>query len=114
MAGVPGNDWKDLVLEATTEVLKLGSSPMALLFQALLHFATKMAARETRCLLERLVYISSQDYPGTAVEVASWYLLRHLHAKNDQELMDTLLEHAKANGDQRWLEFHSLLTSSSS
>ncbi|KAM4615710.1 tetratricopeptide repeat protein 37 [Polymixia lowei] len=114
MAGVPGNDWKDLVLEATTEVLKLGSSPMALLFQALLHFVTKMAARETRRLLERLVYVSSQDYPGTVVQVASWYLLRHLHAKNDQELMDTLLEHAKANGDQRWLEFHSLLTSSSS
>ncbi|XP_071783567.2 superkiller complex protein 3 [Centroberyx gerrardi] len=114
MAGVPGNDWKDLVLEATTEVLKLGSSPMALLFQALLHFATKMAARETRRLLERLVYVSSQDFPVTVVQVASWYLLRHLHAKNDQELMDVLLEHAKTNGDQRLLELHSLLTSSSS
>ncbi|MEQ2267226.1 hypothetical protein XENORESO_003265 [Xenotaenia resolanae] len=45
MAGVPGNDWKDLVMEATTEVLKLGSSPLALLFQALLQYVTKMAAR---------------------------------------------------------------------
>lgn len=42
--------------------------------------------RETRRLLERLVY--SQDFPVTVVQVASWYLLRHLHAKNDQELMN--------------------------
>lgn len=41
--------------------------------------------RETRRLLERLVYI--QDIPATVVQVASWYLLRHLHAKNDEELM---------------------------
>uniref|UniRef100_A0A8C9Y6E9 SKI3 subunit of superkiller complex n=1 Tax=Sander lucioperca TaxID=283035 RepID=A0A8C9Y6E9_SANLU len=79
-------DWTDMILEATTEVLKLGSSPMALLFQALLQYVTKMAARETRRLLERLVY--SQDFPVTVVQVASWYLLRHLHAKNDQELMN--------------------------
>uniref|UniRef100_A0A3Q1AHS8 Tetratricopeptide repeat domain 37 n=1 Tax=Amphiprion ocellaris TaxID=80972 RepID=A0A3Q1AHS8_AMPOC len=45
MAGVPGNEWQDLVLEATTEVLKLDSSPVALLFQALLQYVTKMAAR---------------------------------------------------------------------
>lgn len=45
MAGIPGNDWKDLVTEATTEVLKLSSSPMALLFQALLQYVTKMGAR---------------------------------------------------------------------
>ncbi|XP_056138485.1 tetratricopeptide repeat protein 37 isoform X2 [Lampris incognitus] len=114
MAGVPGNDWKNLVVEASTEALKLGSSPMALLFQALLQFATKMGARETRRLLERLVYFSTRENPVTAVQVASWYLLRHLHAKNDEELMDSLLEHAKANGDQRLLEFHSLLISSSS
>lgn len=44
-AGVAGNDWTDMVQEATTEVLKLGSSPMALLFRALLQFATKMASR---------------------------------------------------------------------
>lgn len=43
--GVQGNEWTDLILEATTEVLKLGSAPVALLFQALLQFATKMAAR---------------------------------------------------------------------
>lgn len=44
-AGIPGNDWKDLVIEATTEVLKLSSSPMALLFQALLQYVTKTGAR---------------------------------------------------------------------
>uniref|UniRef100_A0A4W6G997 SKI3 subunit of superkiller complex n=1 Tax=Lates calcarifer TaxID=8187 RepID=A0A4W6G997_LATCA len=108
------NDWKDLVLEATTEVLKLGSFPMALLFQALLQYVTKMAARETRRLLERLVYVSSQDFPVTVVQVASWYLLRHLHAKNDDELINVLLERAKMNRDQRLLKFHSLLASSSS
>lgn len=43
-AEIPGN-WKDLVQEATTEVLKLGPSPMALLFQALLQYITKMPAR---------------------------------------------------------------------
>ncbi|KAM7416515.1 hypothetical protein PAMA_018530 [Pampus argenteus] len=113
MAGVPGNDWKDLVLEATTEVLKLGSSPMALLFQALLQYVNKMGARDTRRLLEKLVYVPSQDFPVTVVQVASWYLLRHLHAKNDQELMNVLLERAKMYGDQRLLEFHALLVSSS-
>lgn len=43
--------------------------------------------RETRRLLERLVYVSSHDFPVTVVHVASWYLLRHLHSKNDQELI---------------------------
>ncbi|KAM9392610.1 superkiller complex protein 3 [Pholidichthys leucotaenia] len=111
MAGLPGNDWKDLVLEATTEVLKLDPSPVALLLQALLQYVTKMAARETRRLLERLVYVSSQDFPVTVVEVASWYLLRHLHAKNDEELLNVLLQHAKKNGNQRLLAFHSKLSS---
>ncbi|XP_036955110.1 tetratricopeptide repeat protein 37 isoform X3 [Acanthopagrus latus] len=114
MAGVPRKDWTDLILEATTEVLKLGSSPMALLFQALLQYLTKMAARETRRLLERLVYVPSQEFPVTVVQVASWYLLRHLHAKNDQELMNVLLQHAKMNGDHRLLNFYSLVASSSS
>uniref|UniRef100_A0A672JP63 Tetratricopeptide repeat domain 37 n=1 Tax=Salarias fasciatus TaxID=181472 RepID=A0A672JP63_SALFA len=113
MAGVPGNDWTSLVQEATTEVLKLGSSPVALLFQALLQYVTKMAARETRRSLEKLVYARSPDFPGTVAQVASWYLLRHLHAKNDEELLNVLLQHAKMNGDQRLLEFHSLLASSS-
>lgn len=44
-AGLPGKDWTDLIMEATTEVLKLGSSPMALLFQALLQYVIKMGAR---------------------------------------------------------------------
>jgi len=42
--------------------------------------------RETRRLLERLVY--AQDYPVTVEQVSSWYLLRHLHAKNDEELIN--------------------------
>uniref|UniRef100_A0A8C5IAR0 Tetratricopeptide repeat domain 37 n=1 Tax=Gouania willdenowi TaxID=441366 RepID=A0A8C5IAR0_GOUWI len=113
MVGLPGNNWTDLVLEATTEVLKLGSSPVALLFQALLHYLTKMTARETRRMLERLVYVSSHDYPETVVQVASWYLLRHLHTKNDEELINVLLQHAKKNGNQRLLEFHLLLSASS-
>ncbi|XP_057688617.1 tetratricopeptide repeat protein 37 isoform X2 [Corythoichthys intestinalis] len=113
MAGVPGNDWKDLVLQATTEALKLGSSPVALLFQALLQFATKMAARETRRLLEKLVYVPSRELPVTVVHVASWYLLRHLHFKNDQELIHVLMEHAERNGDHRLKDFHSQLDSSS-
>ncbi|KAK0142986.1 Tetratricopeptide repeat protein 37 [Merluccius polli] len=89
MAGVHGNEWNELVLEATTEALKLASSSMALLFQALLQFATKMAARETRRLLERLAYPPClEEQASTVVQVARWYLLKHLHAKNDQELMD--------------------------
>ncbi|KAM4576471.1 tetratricopeptide repeat protein 37 [Odontesthes bonariensis] len=113
MAGVPGNDWRDLVMEATTEVLKLGSSPIALLFQAMLQYVTKMTSRDTRRFLERLVFVPSQDFPMSVVQVASWYLLRHLHAKNDPELINVLLQHAKVNEDQRLLEFHSRLASSS-
>ncbi|KAM3611589.1 uncharacterized protein V6R79_020889 [Siganus canaliculatus] len=114
MASVPGNDWKDLILEATTEVLKLGLSPVALLFQALLQYVNKMAARETRRLLERLVYTPYQDFPVTVAQVASWYLLRHLRAKNDEELINVLVEHAKLNKDQRLLDFHSRLALPSS
>ncbi|XP_058492628.1 superkiller complex protein 3 [Solea solea] len=114
MAKVPGDEWKDLVVEATTEVLKLDSSPVALLVQALLQYVTKMAARETRRLLERLVYGTSPDFPMTVVQVAGWYLLRHLHAKNDEELINVLLQHAKKKGDQRLLEFHSVLASAAS
>lgn len=44
-AGVPGDEWTSMLLEATTEVLKMASSPVALLFQALLQYVTKMAAR---------------------------------------------------------------------
>ncbi|XP_049619613.1 tetratricopeptide repeat protein 37 [Syngnathus scovelli] len=111
MADVPGNDWKDLVLQATTEALKLSSSPAALLFQALLQFVTKMAARETRRLLEKLVYGPVQEFSATVPQVASWYLLRHLHFKNDDQLINVLLERAKMNGDHRLLDFHSQLIS---
>lgn len=44
-AGVPGSEWTSMLLEATTEVLKMASSPVALLLQALLQYVTKMAAR---------------------------------------------------------------------
>lgn len=52
-----------------------------------MHFVYVLC-RETRRLLERSVYVSSDDFPVTVVQVASWYLLRHLHAKNDQELLN--------------------------
>lgn len=44
--------------------------------------------RETRRSLERLTSVSSQDFPVTVVLVARWYLLRHLHAKGDDELIN--------------------------
>lgn len=106
MAKAAGGDWRSLVLEATTEALKLGPSPVALLFQALLQFTTKMEARETRRLLERLVYYPSPNQSASVTCVARWYLLRHLHAKDDLELMDKLVEQASAAGDSRLLEFH--------
>lgn len=42
--------------------------------------------RETRRMLERVVYQSG--FPETVVSVARWYLLRHLYAKDDYELID--------------------------
>lgn len=42
--------------------------------------------RETRRLLERVVY--QPGYPKSIVSTARWYLLRHLYAKNDYELID--------------------------
>uniref|UniRef100_A0A669DY42 SKI3 subunit of superkiller complex n=1 Tax=Oreochromis niloticus TaxID=8128 RepID=A0A669DY42_ORENI len=69
------NDWKDLVLEATTEVLKLDSSPVALLFQALLQFVTKMAARSVQLLMLSLfTYIE--------VQVAVLLVSPHSHAND--------------------------------
>lgn len=53
----------------------------------ILLFMSHVFYRETRRLLERLVYVPCQDLPATVVQVASWYLLRHLHGKNDEELM---------------------------
>ncbi|XP_066567919.1 superkiller complex protein 3 [Amia ocellicauda] len=99
MANVSNNEWKDLVKEATSEALKLAFSPLALLIQALLQFSIKMGARETRRLLEKVVYTTG--FPESITSVARWYLLRHLHSKNDQELIDTLMDHARAAGDSR-------------
>ncbi|XP_063051126.1 superkiller complex protein 3 [Engraulis encrasicolus] len=109
MASVPGGEWKSLVQEATAEALKLGPSPVALLIQALLQFNVKIGARDTRRLLERLVYYASFEQPETVTSVARWYLLRHLHAKDDLELMDKLVEEAAAAGDSRLLQFHKQL-----
>ncbi len=44
--------------------------------------------RETRRLLERIVYASASGGSETIASVARWYLLRHLHAKDDLELID--------------------------
>uniref|UniRef100_A0A3B3SLZ1 SKI3 subunit of superkiller complex n=1 Tax=Paramormyrops kingsleyae TaxID=1676925 RepID=A0A3B3SLZ1_9TELE len=109
MACEPSAEWKDLVLEATSEALKLGPCPVALLIQALLQFSLKMGARETRRQLERIVYTPVPGQPETVVSVARWYLLRHYHAKNDLEPIDTLMNHAKASGDCRLLELQKRL-----
>uniref|UniRef100_A0A8C1WLQ7 Tetratricopeptide repeat domain 37 n=1 Tax=Cyprinus carpio TaxID=7962 RepID=A0A8C1WLQ7_CYPCA len=99
----------DLVLEASAEVLKMGSSPVALLFQALLQFSMKMGARETRRLLEKIVYASASGSSETIVSVARWYLLRHLHSKDDLELIDV----SNSEGDSRLVDFHRRLYPSS-
>uniref|UniRef100_A0A8C2J9Z5 Tetratricopeptide repeat domain 37 n=1 Tax=Cyprinus carpio TaxID=7962 RepID=A0A8C2J9Z5_CYPCA len=109
MAGVCVSEWKDLVLEASAEVLKMGSSPVALLFQALLQFSMKMGARETRRLLEKIVYASASGSSETIVSVARWYLLRHLHSKDDLELIDV----SNSEGDSRLVDFHRRLYPSS-
>ncbi|XP_066510637.1 tetratricopeptide repeat protein 37-like [Hoplias malabaricus] len=109
MAGVGGGEWKDLVRDACSEVLKLGPSPPALLFQALLQFSIKMSARETRRFLEKIVYGPCSGEAKTVASVARWYLLRHLHAKDDLQLIDTLILEAEAAGDSRLLEFHKRL-----
>ncbi|KFU86741.1 Tetratricopeptide repeat protein 37, partial [Chaetura pelagica] len=86
MANVSNEHWPSLVREATTEALKLSSCPVAALLQALLQYHHKMGARETRRMLERVVY--QPGNPETVVSVARWYLLQHLHAKDDHELID--------------------------
>uniref|UniRef100_A0A8C4TUQ0 Tetratricopeptide repeat domain 37 n=1 Tax=Falco tinnunculus TaxID=100819 RepID=A0A8C4TUQ0_FALTI len=86
MADVSNEHWPSLVQEATTEALKLSSSPLAALLQALLQCNRKMGARETRRMLERVVY--QPGNPETIVSVARWYLLQHLYAKDDYELID--------------------------
>ncbi|XP_065512362.1 superkiller complex protein 3 isoform X2 [Caloenas nicobarica] len=110
MANVSNDHWPSLVHEATTEALKLTPCPLATLLQALLQYNRKMGARETRRMLERVVY--QPGNPETIVSVARWYLLRHLHAKDDYELIDVLIENAKANGDVRVLELNEKLSSS--
>ncbi|KAM9446217.1 superkiller complex protein 3 [Clarias gariepinus] len=109
MVGVGGAEWSSLVREACTEVLKLGPCPVASLFQALLQFSIKMGARDTRRLLEKIVYGSGSREMKTVTAVARWYLLRHLHAKDDLQLIDTLMMEAEAAGDFRLLEFHKQL-----
>lgn len=109
MANVSSDHWPSLVQEATAEALKLCFCPLAVLLQALLQFKRKMGARETRRLLERVVY--QPGYPKSIVSTARWYLLRHLHAKNDYELIDVLVNNAKTHGDARALELNQKLSS---
>lgn len=109
MANVSGDHWSSLLQEATSEALKICFCPLAVFLQALLQFNRKMGARETRRLLERVVYQSG--YPNSIVSTARWYLLRHLYAKNDHELIDVLVKNAEANGDKRTLELNEKLSS---
>lgn len=108
MANVPGDHWSSLVQEATSEALKVCFSPLAVFLQALLQFNRKMGARETRRLLERVVYQSG--YPSSIVSTARWYLLRHLYAKDDHELIDVLVRNAETHGDKRMLELNRKLS----
>ncbi|ELK11514.1 Tetratricopeptide repeat protein 37 [Pteropus alecto] len=108
-ANISNDHWPSLVQEATTEALKLCFCPLAVLLQALLQFNRKMGARETRRLLERVVY--QPGYPKSIVSTARWYLLRHLYAKNDYELIDVLVNNAKTHGDTRALELNQKLSS---
>ncbi|KAM9367468.1 superkiller complex protein 3 [Phaethornis superciliosus] len=110
MTNASNDHWTSLVQEATAEALKLSPCPLASLLQALLQYSCKMEARETRRMLERLVY--QPGNPETIVSVARWYLLQHLYAKEDHELIDALIENAKANGDVRTLELNEKLSTS--
>ncbi|XP_076783138.1 superkiller complex protein 3 isoform X1 [Arvicanthis niloticus] len=108
MANVSGDHWSSLVQEATSEALKICFSPLAVFLQALLQFSRKMGARETRRLLERVVY--QTGYPSSIVSTARWYLLRHLYAKDDHELIDVLVRNAETHGDKRMLELNQKLS----
>ncbi|XP_051875382.1 tetratricopeptide repeat protein 37 [Pristis pectinata] len=105
------NRWTSLVKEATNEAQKICFCPLAGLFQALLQFIVKMGARETRRLLERVVY--QPGYTESIASVARWYLLRHLWAKNDDALITVLLQNAKMKGDSRVEELYQKLNESS-
>ncbi|XP_055459975.1 SKI3 subunit of superkiller complex protein [Psammomys obesus] len=108
MANVSGDHWSSLVQEATSEALKVCFCPLAVFLQALLQFNRKMGARETRRLLERVVY--QPGYPSSIVSTARWYLLRHLYAKDDHELIDVLVKNAETHGDKRTLELNQKLS----
>ncbi|KAE8635771.1 hypothetical protein XENTR_v10002730 [Xenopus tropicalis] len=110
MAKIPDSRWPALLQEATSEVLKMTSCPLALLLQGILQFSTK-GSRKTRQLLEKVVYQS--DCSDTIAFVARWYLLRHLHAKNDDQLVEVLLDNARAHGDTRIIDLHKQLTQKS-
>ncbi|ETE71806.1 Tetratricopeptide repeat protein 37, partial [Ophiophagus hannah] len=112
MANVSNDHWPSLVQEATTEAMKISFCPLGILFQALMQYNRKMGSRETRRMLERVVYQSG--FPETVVSVARWYLLRHLYAKDDYELIDALTANAKANGDIRVLELDKKLSAAAS
>ncbi|XP_061478330.1 superkiller complex protein 3 isoform X2 [Rhineura floridana] len=112
MGNISNDHWPSLVQEATTEALKLAFCPLAVLLQALLQYNRKMGSRETRRMLERVVY--QPGNPETVVSVARWYLLRHLYAKNDYELIDVLVANAKANGDVQALELDKKLSAAAS
>ncbi|XP_054254342.1 SKI3 subunit of superkiller complex protein isoform X3 [Indicator indicator] len=108
MANVSDDHWPALVQEATAEALKLSPCPLASLLQALLQYQCNMAARETGGMLARVV-----QQPGTAesiVAVARWYLLHHLHAREDPQSLKVLLDNAKAKGDVRVLELQEKLS----
>ncbi|XP_073933157.1 superkiller complex protein 3 [Castor canadensis] len=109
MANISSDHWPALVQEATTEASKLCFCPLAVLLQALLQFNCKMGARETRRLLERVVY--QPGYPKSIASTARWYLLRHLYAKNDFELIDVLVKNAETHRDRRALELNQKLSS---
>ncbi|XP_063101434.1 superkiller complex protein 3 isoform X2 [Cavia porcellus] len=109
MANISSDHWPSLVQEATAEALKLCFCPLAVLLQALLQFSRKMGARETRRLLERVVY--QPGYPKSMASTARWYLLRHLYAKNDYELIDVLVKNAETHRDKRALELNQKLSS---
>uniref|UniRef100_A0A8C5M4M7 SKI3 subunit of superkiller complex n=2 Tax=Leptobrachium leishanense TaxID=445787 RepID=A0A8C5M4M7_9ANUR len=110
MANVPDPRWPALLQEATSEVLKMTTCPLAILLQGIMQFSTK-GSRKTRQLLEKVVYQTGCS--KTIASVARWYLLRHLHAKDDDQLIDVLLQNAKVNEDQRVLDLHKQLSEGS-
>ncbi|XP_053557471.1 SKI3 subunit of superkiller complex protein isoform X2 [Bombina bombina] len=107
MAKDTDSRWPALLQEATSEVSKITPCPLAILLQGILQFSTK-GSRKTRQLLEKVVY--QTNCSDTVASVARWYLLRHLHAKNDDELIDVLLANARKNEDIRVLNLHSRLS----